>query len=239
MKSLLSTILVILIFSFYLVAQDSAESSAMNEAVSYAMNMNLLEASGMVFGLLCVFFLINENILTFVCGIIYVLISFVIFWEARLYGDFLLHIVFLVLNAYGWYNWSKGNREAQDQPLQVSSDSMQQNMILLVVSIIGIVLFAQLLILGPSWIDGMQAASLPYWDSTTSVLSITGMWLTTKKKIENWYYWLIVDILATGIYVYKELYFYGILYFVYIFLAVAGYMAWKRSMDESQQAIAV
>ena len=79
----------------------------------------------------------------------------------------------------------------------------------------------------------MADASLPYWDSATSVLSVTGMWLTTKKKIENWYYWLIVDILATGIYMYKELYFYGILYFVYIFLAVAGYMAWKNSLENN------
>ena len=230
MKYILPTISIILLCSFTVCAQDSVDESAVNEAVDYALNMNILEAIGLIFGLLCVLLLIKENILTFFCGIVYVLISFVIFWEARLYGDFLLHIVFLVLNIYGWYNWLKGNKESQDLPLQVSTNSVQDNIKLLVISVIGIILFAQLLILGPGWIEGMPAASLPYWDSATSVLSVTGMWLTTKKKIENWYYWLIVDILATGIYMYKELYFYGILYFAYIFLAVAGYLAWKKSM---------
>ena len=74
-------------------------------------------------------------------------------------------------------------------------------------------------------------ASLPYWDSTTSVLSITAMWLTAKKKIENWVIWLVVDLLATGIYYYKGLYFYCILYLVYIGMAVAGYLSWRKSMN--------
>ena len=61
------------------------------------------------------------------------------------------------------------------------------------------------------------------------------MWLQAKKKIEHWVFWLIVDVLATGIYVFKEIYFYAILYLVYIGMAVAGYKAWRRSMEQSQQ----
>jgi nicotinamide mononucleotide transporter len=60
------------------------------------------------------------------------------------------------------------------------------------------------------------------------------MWLTTRKKIENWYYWLVVDILATGIYIYKGIYFYALLYFIYVFLVASGLIAWRRSMKESQ-----
>ena len=61
------------------------------------------------------------------------------------------------------------------------------------------------------------------------------MWLTAKKKIESWYYWLLVDILATGIYFYKELYFLAILYMVYIVMAVMGYLAWKKSLEKQRQ----
>ena len=208
-------------------------ASILNEIYGYATGMNTLEASGLVFGLLCVYFLIKENILTWPCGIIYVLISFVIFWQSQLYGDFILHIIFLILNIYGWHSWVKGKDETK-QELLVTKNSVKENVLQIALTIVGIFLFAQMLIYIPSWIEDMEPAALPYWDSTTSILSVTGMWLTTKKKIDNWYYWLAVDIFATGIYYYKELYFYSFLYFIYIFLAVAGFMAWRKSMTSKQ-----
>lgn len=208
-------------------------ASIANDILSYASGINTLEAAGLVFGLLCVYFLIKENILTWPCGIIYVLISFVIFWQSQLYGDFLLHIIFLILNIYGWMTWTK-RKDADQAALVVTANDAKSTLIQVGVTIIGILLFAQVLIHIPSWLDGMEPAALPYWDSTTSILSVTGMWLTTKKKINNWYYWLAVDILATGIYFYKELYFYSLLYFIYIFLAIAGYLAWRKSMLSKQ-----
>lgn len=206
----------------------------LNEAIAYAAQINALELAGLIFGLLCVYYLIRENILTWICGIIYVLISFVIFWQARLYGDFMLHVFFLILNIYGWYVWAKGDRTSHE--LRISVLTVPQLLFSAVLSAAGVFLFALFLIRLPLWIPDIEPASLPYWDSTTSVLSITGMWLTARKKIENWYYWLVVDILATGIYYYKELYFYSLLYFVYISLAVAGYLAWRRSYSSSMTA---
>ena len=207
-------------------------ASIINEIFSYISGINTLEALGLIFGLLCVYFLIKENILTWPCGIIYVLLSFVVFWQSQLYGDFLLHIIFLILNIYGWYAWIKG-KDSTDDELLVTKNSNKKNVLQLSLTAVGILLFAQLLINIPTWIDGMEPAALPYWDSTTSVLSVTAIWLTTIKKIDNWYYWFVVDILAVGIYYHKELYFYSLLYFIYIFLAIAGYMAWKKSMDKS------
>jgi len=202
----------------------------LNEIFSYTATITLLEFWGLVFGLLCVYFLIRQNILTWICGIIYVLISFVIFWEARLYGDFILHIFFLILNIYGWRLWTRGDRDQQNM-LVVSELNYKESIWILWLSIIGIIAFAQILINGPNWIEDMSPAALPYWDSATSILSVTGMWLTAKKKIDNWYYWFVVDIMATGIYYYKEIYFYSLLYFIYIGLAVAGYLAWRRSQQ--------
>jgi len=204
--------------------------SILRDIMDYMGQMQLLELAGLIFGLLCVYFLIKENILTWICGIIYVLISFVVFWQSNLYGDFLLHVFFLVLNIYGWYSWVRGNQIADEGEMPVTQLSLKDHGYFICLSVLGVVLFAQFLIHGSSWVDGMAPASLPYWDSTTSILSVTGMWLTAQKKLDNWYYWLVVDILATGIYFYKELYFYSLLYFIYIFFAIAGYLAWRKSM---------
>ncbi len=187
----------------------------------YLVQMRWLEAAGLFFGLLCVWLLIKENIWTWPLGIIYVLISLVIFYQIKLYADLILHVIFLILNIYGWYYWSRGKRGKKEE-LPVTTTSWQLMIKLIVISAIGIAVSGFLLV---NYTD----ASLPYWDSATSVLSLTGMWLSTKKKIENWYYWFIVDVMAAAIYFYKGIYFYFILYFVYIGLAVVGYLAWRKS----------
>jgi nicotinamide mononucleotide transporter len=193
--------------------------------VSYASGIKLLEFAGLVFGLLCVWFLIRQNILTWPAGILYVLISFVVFIKAKLYADFILHIFFLVLNIYGWYYWVTPQNDAE-QGVPVTSTKGSVMLVLLLFSVVAIFISGKLL-------TTFTDASVPYWDSTTSILSIAAMWLTAKKKIENWIIWLIVDILATGIYYYKGLYFYCILYLVYIGMAVAGYLSWRKSQQLS------
>jgi len=198
------------------------------ELLNQIQSQDLLSIAGLVSGLLCVYFLIKQNIITWIWGILYVLISFVIFWRYQLYGDFLLHIIFLVLNIYGWYSWARGENRTESD-LKVTHLTASANIGLLLISILGIWFFAQLLIVGPTWFDDMAPASLPYWDSTTSVLSVTAIWMSTRKYIENWYYWFVIDILATGIYWYKGIYFYSLLYFIYIFFAIAGFLAWNKS----------
>ncbi len=205
------------------------DGTLIDQVITYADGMPILEILGLVFGLLAVWFLIKENIYTWPSGISYVIISFVIFWQQRLYGDFLLHIFFLVLNIYGWYFWIKGKPQDEND-LPVTTLTAKQLLYTAVASAVGVVAFGYFLWSLPIIIEGLPEASLPFWDATTSVLSVTGMWLTAKKKIENWYYWLIVDILATGIYAYKGVYFYAVLYFIYIGMAIAGYLSWKRSM---------
>lgn len=201
-----------------------------SEVISYASQIDILELAGLVFGLLAVWFLIKQNILTWPAGIIYVLISFVIFWRIRLYGDFILHVFFLVLNVYGWYYWIWG-RKKNEEELPVTGLSLKNNIFIGLATVAGVVVFGYLLEHLPVMIDGLEPAALPYWDATTSILSVTGMWLTTRKKIENWYYWLVVDVLATGIYIYKGIYFYSILYGIYIILAFSGLIAWRKSMQ--------
>jgi nicotinamide mononucleotide transporter len=180
------------------------------------------EILGLIFGLLAVIFLIKENIWTWPMGIAYVLVSFIVFYEAKLYADLILHVFFLILNIYGWVAWTRGTSQSSDD-LVIRKTSPSLSIILVTLTVAGIFLSGYLM-------SRYTDASLPYWDSATSMLSITGMWLTARKKIENWYYWLAVDILATGIYFYKGMYFYALLYFIYIGLAVAGYLEWRKLM---------
>lgn len=199
----------------------------LTQSLKYLLTINWLEAAGLIFGLLTVYFLIKENIHTWLCGIIYILISFVVFWQQQLYGDFLLHVFFLLLNIYGWYHWVYGETTGKDS-VKVEWLSLKRNLIYALISILGVFLFGYFLINIHLLFTNLTPASVPYWDAATTSLSVTAMWLTARKKIENWIYWLIVDVLAAGIYVYKDIYFYALLYFIYIGLAVAGFLTWKK-----------
>ena len=191
---------------------------------TYAVQINALEAAGLVFGLLAVWLLIKQNIWTWPAGIIYVFISFVIFYQVKLYADLALHIVFLALNVYGWYYWIYGKKDKEEE-LPVTRAKPKTLAVLVVLSALGIAAMGTLFTL-------YTDAAVPYWDSTTTVLSLVGMWLTAKKKIENWHFWFVVDVLATGIYVYKGIYFYALLYLIYVGMAVAGYLAWRKDLYE-------
>ncbi len=204
----------------------------LEHSLEYLLTIEWLEASGLIFGLLAVYFLVKENVLTWPSGIAYVLVSFVIFWQQQLYGDLLLHIFFLVLNIYGWFYWTQGDKSGK-QKVFITRLDLRMNLIYALISIIGIGLFGYFLTNIHHIFPNLQPASVPYWDATTTSLSVVGMWLTAKKKIENWIYWLIVDILAAGIYVYKDIYFYALLYFIYIGLAILGFIEWKR-IERSQ-----
>lgn len=203
------------------------------QVVDYSSQISIWELTGLIAGLLAVIYLIKQSIWTWPFGILYVLVSFVVFWQARLYGDFLLHVFFLVLNIYGWMYWRRGGDSNNE--IKITQSTVRSMLFTFGATVVGIIVFAQLLIAIPSMFEGVDPPALPYWDSTTSVLSVAGMWLTARKKIDNWYYWFVVDVLATGIYFYKELYFYSALYLVYIGMAVAGYLAWKKSMTSYNQ----
>lgn len=190
---------------------------------SYVTQIDILEVAGLVFGLLAVLYLIKENILTWPFGIAYVLVSFVIFWEQKLYADFALHVFFLVLNIYGWWYWLRGGKRKDEVKIEVIS--LRGLLTTVAVSFLGSFVLGFIL-------TGYTDASLPYWDSATTILSFSGMWLTARKKIENWYFWFVVDVLATGIYAYKGIYFYALLYFIYIGLAIAGYLEWRKLMRQ-------
>jgi len=190
--------------------------------------MTLLEAIGALFGLLAVWFLVKENILTWPAGIVYCLISFVVFWQVKLYQDFLLTGFFLAMNIYGWYAWRHPRKiKKTSGELPITTSRWQLLMVLGFISIVLIFISGYLF-------QRYTDASLPYGDATTTILSLSAMWMTARKKIENWVIWFAVDVLATIIYFYKGIYFYSALYLLYLGLAVAGYISWKKLMVAQQ-----
>jgi nicotinamide mononucleotide transporter len=79
-------------------------------------------------------------------------------------------------------------------------------------------------------------ASLPYWDSTTTVLSIAAQYLLAQKKLENFLVWMVVNVLSIGIYIYKDLFLTSGLYFTFLILVIIGFFSWRKNLTKSPTA---
>ncbi|MBC8394693.1 MAG: nicotinamide mononucleotide transporter [Deltaproteobacteria bacterium] len=182
--------------------------------------MDLIETIGVAFGLVCVVLTVRQNIWCWPTGLVNVTLFMIMFYKARLYADMGLQAVYIVLSIYGWYQWLHGGPEKGELP----------------VSQIGLKLFVNLMLIGISgtllmgWaLANYTNADLPYWDSTTTVMSLIAQWMLAKKILENWLVWISADVLFIGIYFYKELYLTGLLYVIFLILATSGFILWKKS----------
>ncbi len=191
--------------------------------------MNAVEIFGLFTGTLSIALLIRQNIWTWPVGIAYTLASLYIFFTAKLYADFALHLLFLIMSSYGWYYWLHGNNRF-DSELPVSSESKKVLAYSIIICSFIIILTSNLFII-------YTDADIPYWDNTTSCLSVLAIWLQSRKKIESWIFWLIIDILSVGIYFYKGLYFYSLLYSIYVVMAFLGYVTWLESYRNDKRNI--
>ena len=143
-------------------------------------------------------------------------------WDAKLYSDFGLQLFFLMLQFYGWYNWAQG-KNAQHDELQVTVLNNVQRMKWAGIAAMGVLVLGLLM-------DRNTDAALPYWDATTTVLSVIAQYFLARKYLENWMLWIAVDVLAIGIYSAKGLYIFSGLYGFFLVLATMGLVAWWHTI---------
>ena len=189
-----------------------------------------LEILGTLSGLVCVWLLIKESVLTFPIGLLYAAITSVVVLEARLYADLVLNLYFVLMNAYGWYFWVRGAVERQIEGKLLVASVPSNELGLAAVTIILGTLAAGF------FFSAYTAAAFAYWDSLTTVASFVAMWMTARKYLESWALWFVIDVLQIALYGVKGfsgspgLYFYSFLYIVYLFMAVLGWRSWSQNV---------
>jgi len=193
------------------------------ELVFAWISSNHIELLASVLGIVYVILATRQNIWCWLAGIINVALYIFIFFDARLYGDMSLQMVYLLLSIYGWYSWKYG-RSGGKEKLNITSLKLKRSMFLLMIVVILSVLFGYML--------SYTNSDIPYWDGLTTALGLIATWMTARKILENWLVWIFTDLLCVGIYYYKELNPTAVFYLIMTILAVIGYYKWKRSMKE-------
>jgi nicotinamide mononucleotide transporter len=143
-----------------------------------------------------------------------------LFADSKLYGEASLQIVFVVLAAWGWWQWLRG-RDASGQALQVHGLSNRLRLWALACTLTAWPLLGALL-------HRFTDSDVPYLDALPTVASVTGQILLGRKLIDNWPVWLFVNVVSIGLFAYKGLWLTVVLYAVFAALSWVGWRAWRR-----------
>jgi nicotinamide mononucleotide transporter len=192
--------------------------------------MSSLELIAAITGAISVWLSVRQNIWSWPTAIVNVVLYALVFWNARLYADMGLQVVYAVLSVYGWYEWLYGGEGHTH--LRVTRTTGPVGARLVLVAAVGSAALGTVL-------HRTTDAALPYMDSFLSSTSLVAQWMMTKKLLENWLVWIAVDVLYVGMFLFKGLYLTAGLYAVFLALAVRGYLDWRRSMAENAEPTAV
>ena len=180
-----------------------------------------LEFIAVVFGIVSVLLSVRQNIWSWPTALVNVTLFFALFYKSGLYSDMGLQVVYFILSLYGWYEWLYGGKDRTE--LRVSRLSNRTGVILLG---IGVVVWGALTAIT----SRLPGVALPYLDAALTTASLIAQWMMTRKILENWALWVILDVAYVGMFIFKGLYLTAMNYAVYLGLAVLGHVAWKRSL---------
>jgi nicotinamide mononucleotide transporter len=198
--------------------------------------MSYIELVGTVLYLWSVWLISKKNMLTWPVGIVSVLLYMALFYQIRLYADTFEQVYYLGASIYGWWWWHRSLENASDISLNFRYSSRRIIVIIvvitLVLSLIAGVFISRLHILFPLLFP--EAASFPYLDALTTVMSFVAMWFMARKRIESWYYWIVVDVIGIWLYYVKEVHFISLLYVILLAMAINGLLTWNRTSQATR-----
>ncbi|MFK0009797.1 nicotinamide riboside transporter PnuC [Paenarthrobacter sp. NPDC090520] len=182
-----------------------------------------IEVIGFVTGAACVYGVARQKLWSWPVGIVNNIAFMILFLGAGLYGDTALQVIFGVVGAYGWFNWIRGNRSTavkDDLPIRDASRAE-------IAWGVGITAVATALV---GWMLAVETNStVPWPDAFILAASLVATYGQAKKILQQWYVWIIVDIVSIPLYFVKGLALTGILYIGFLALCIYGLVDWNRA----------
>ncbi len=186
-----------------------------------------LEIIAVVFGILSVWFSKKNNILVYPTGMISTSIFTYLLFKWSLLGDMMINAYYFMMSIYGWYIWKRKVNNIVTPISKVSSPEKITSLI--------IFFFSLSFVYGIYNYFDKWGSYTSYIDNFTTAIFFVAMWLMANRKIENWIFWIIGNIISIPLYFYKGLTFTSIQYIIFTVIAISGYYTWKKILDNSNQ----
>jgi nicotinamide mononucleotide transporter len=189
-----------------------------------------LEIIGVVFGLLSVWLAKKNHIGVFPTGMISTFVYVYLLFQWGLIGDMMINAYYFAVSIYGWYIWTRVNDQKGQTHISSMSTTEWRNIAAL---FLGSLLFVYSVY---QWF-GLWNSSTAVIDTFTTAIFFSGMWLMARRKIENWIFWIVGDVISVPLYMVKGFSFTSFQYLIFTFIAIFGYLAWKKTLDSHQLTV--
>jgi nicotinamide mononucleotide transporter len=186
-----------------------------------------LEIVAVIFGFLSVWYSKQNKIWVFPTGMISTLIFVYLLFKWELLGDMMINGYYFIMSIYGWYIWTR--KADKTNVNQISTTTFKEKKISIVIFIATLLFVFIIYQKFDKWTNWVA-----YIDTITTAIFFVAMWLMAKRKIENWIFWIVGDLISVPLYLYKGFTFTSFQYFGFTFIAIFGYLAWKKTLHKTQ-----
>lgn len=183
--------------------------------------MTLIEAVAVALGLANIALIIRRSVWNYPFGIVMVILYAHIFWTSKLYSDAGLQVFFLIVQFYGWVVWA--GKQGDDGRVIVARMETRARLGWVVASVVAAAIWGTMMY-------RLTDAAYPYWDGAIAMLSVAAQIMMTRRLVENWVWWIVVDVLAIGLFAVKGLWLTAGLYGVFLVMATYGLIEWRRKL---------
>ncbi|MEZ7916189.1 MAG: nicotinamide riboside transporter PnuC [Polaribacter sp.] len=185
-----------------------------------------LEIVAVIFGFLSVWYSKQNKIWVFPTGMISTLIFVYLLFKWELLGDMMINGYYFIMSIYGWYIWTR--KVDKTHVNQISTTTFKEKKISIVIFIAALLFVFIVYQKFDKWTSWVA-----YLDTITTAIFFVAMWLMAKRKIENWIFWIVGDLISVPLYLYKGFTFTSFQYFGFTFIAIFGYLAWKKNLHKT------
>lgn len=182
----------------------------------------VLQIVGTLLGLLYLWLEYKANIWLWIVGAIMPVVHGVLYLNSGIYADAAMQLYYVLAGIYGLCVWLRGTKRAE-RVVSIQHTPSKWIFPLVVVYLLLHILMYYVL-------SEFTDSRVPFFDSMSTALSIVAMWMLSRKLVEQWLVWLVVDMISVGLYLYKGIPITAMLYTLYCALAVAGYMRWRKQV---------
>lgn len=196
----------------------------------------LLQIVGTLLGVLYLWLEYRADIRLWIVGLVMPLVHGTLYYKAGLYADCSMQLYYVLAGLYGWYVWYGARRRNPHPAADLSAGQKPAGrkpaarIVRTPWRIVPALIGAYLLFHGAIYLllTTFTDSKVPFWDSLTTALSVVAMWMLSRKYVEQWLVWILVDVITVGLYLYKEIPVTAGLYALYTLFAAAGYLRWRR-----------
>ncbi len=178
-----------------------------------------------VLGLIYILLEYRASIALWIVGIIMPALDIYLYWSHGLYGDAGMAVYYTLAAVYGYAVWRFGHKRNQTQGKELPITRMRLSLYLPATLFFFAAWGATYYVLAM-----YTNSTVPLLDAFTNALSFVGLWALARKYIEQWFFWIVVDIISAYLYTSKGIPFKAGLYALYVVIAILGYYKWKRMM---------